>query len=44
LEQVNKSLVSRGEVLLDFDIIDDWDSELKKMNKNKEGRKFIYPD
>ncbi len=40
----NESLVKRGEVLLDFDVIDNWYSELEKMNKGKEGRKFVYPD
>ena len=40
----NESLVKRGEILLDFDVIDNWDSELEKMNKGKEGRKFVYPD
>ena len=40
----NESLVKRGEILLDFDVIDNWDTELEEMNKNKEGRKFVYPD
>jgi IS5 family transposase len=40
----NESLIRRGEVLLDFDVIDNWDSELEKMNECKEGRKFVYPD
>jgi hypothetical protein len=40
----NESLVKRGEILLDFDVIDNWDSELEKMNEGKEGRKFVYPD
>jgi hypothetical protein len=40
----NESLVKRGEILLDFDVIDNWDNELEEMNKNKEGRKFVYPD
>jgi hypothetical protein len=41
----NESLIRRGEVLLNFDVIDNWDIELEKMNKNKEeGRKFVYPD
>ena len=40
----NESLVRRGEILLDFDIIDNWDIELAKMNECKEGRKFVYPD
>ena len=40
----NESLVKRGEVLLDFDVIDNWHVELEKMNEGKEGRKFVYPD
>ena len=40
----NESLVKRGEILLNFDVIDNWNSELEKMNKDKEGRKFVYPD
>ena len=40
----NDSLVKRGEVLLDFDVIDNWPIELEKMNEGKEGRKFVYPD
>ena len=40
----NESLVRRGEILLDFSVIDNWDTELEKMNKDKEGRKFVYPD
>ena len=40
----NESLVKRGEVLLDFDVIDNWHTELEKMNQGKEGRKFVYPD
>ena len=40
----NESLVRRGEILLDFDVIDNWNTELSEMNKNKEGRKFVYPD
>ena len=43
----NESLVKRGEILLDFDVIDNWNSELEKMNQGKEGKKiclfrFIY--
>ena len=37
-------LVRRGEILLDFDVIDNWNTELSEMNKDKEGRKFVYPD
>jgi transposase len=40
----NESLIRRGEILLDFDVIDNWDTELEEMNRGKEGRKFVYPD
>ena len=40
----NESLVKRGEVLLSFDVIDNLDTELEKMNEGKEGKKFVYPD
>ena len=43
-KKYNESLVKRGEVLLDFDVIDNWDSEVEKMNQRKEGRKFVYSD
>ena len=43
-KKYNESLVKRGEILLDFDVIDNWDSELEKMNEGKEGRKFVYPE
>jgi hypothetical protein len=33
----NQSLVRRGEILLGFDIIKNWDAELKEMNKDKVG-------
>ena len=39
----NQSLVRRGEILLGFDIIDNWDSELKEMNQGKIGEPFHYP-
>ena len=40
----NQSLVRRGEILLGFDVIDSWDNELKKMNKDKVGEPFHYPN
>lgn len=40
----NDSLVKRGEVLFSFDVIDNWNTELEKMNNDKECRKFVYPD
>ena len=43
-KKYNESLVKRGEILLDFDVIDNWHVELEKMNEGKVGRKFVYPD
>jgi hypothetical protein len=40
----NRSLVRRGEILFSYDFLDEWDTVLAKMNENKKGRKFIYPD
>jgi hypothetical protein len=40
----NQPLVRRGEILLGFDIINNWDSELKEMNKDKVGEPFHYPN
>jgi hypothetical protein len=40
----NESLVRRGEVILDFDVIDSWNSELKRMNNGKKGAQYDYPD
>lgn len=41
----NKSLVRRGEVVLDFDVIDNWNNnELDKMNDGKEGALYRYPE
>src|SRR3954452_25411912 len=40
----NRSLVRRGEILLGFDVINNWDTELKEMNKYKVGEPFHYPD
>ena len=40
----NQSLVRRGQVLLDFDVIDGWDHELSQMNHGKIGEPYDYPD
>ena len=40
----NQSLVRRGEILLGFDVINNWDAELKEMNKDKIGEPFQYPN
>jgi hypothetical protein len=33
----NQSLVRRGEILLGFDVINNWDAELKEMNEGEAG-------
>jgi hypothetical protein len=33
----NQSLVKRGKILIGFDVIDNWEIELKEMNKYKVG-------
>ena len=40
----NRSLVRRGEILFSHCFLDEWDATLAKMNENKKGRKFVYPD
>ena len=43
-KKYNQSLVRRGEIMLFFDAIDSWSTELKEMNHKKEGRQYIYPE
>lgn len=40
----NESLVRRGEVVLDFEVIDGWYNDLERMNEGKRGAAFGYPD
>jgi len=40
----NQSLVRRGKLVIAFDVIDNWDKELKQMNKDKVGEPFHYPN
>ena len=41
----NRSLVRRGVILFSYDFLDSWvDSEIEKMNKNKKGKPFLFPD
>jgi hypothetical protein len=42
--EYNESLVRRGEILLGFDVIDNWNKELADMNRGKLGEPFHYPD
>ena len=40
----NESLVRRSQVLLGFDVTDEWDHELSLMNHGKVGESYAYPD
>ena len=40
----NRSLVRRGEILFSYDFLDGWDYELQRMNENKMGKPFTFPN
>ena len=40
----NRSLVRRGEILFAYDFLDIWDDDLARMNENKNGKKYQFPD
>jgi IS5 family transposase len=40
----NKKLIQRGSVNLDPKVLQNWDRELRRMNRYKEGHQFEYPD
>lgn len=40
----NKSLVRRGEILFSYDFLDSWGHEIERMNRNKKGKPFVFPD
>jgi hypothetical protein len=40
----NEGLVRRGEILLNFSIINNWRQELKKLNEGKVGEPYHYPE
>ncbi|MER5175314.1 MAG: IS5/IS1182 family transposase, partial [Candidatus Nitrosocosmicus sp.] len=40
----NSSLVRRGEILFSYDFLDIWDDDLARMNENKKGKKYKFPD
>ena len=44
-DNYNESLVRRGEVILDFDVllIDSWGNELDNMNNGKERKVVVHP-
>ena len=40
----NQSLVRRGEILFSYDFLDIWDANLDRMNENKKGKPYSFPD
>ena len=42
--EYNEHLVKRGWFYLSTDFVKNWDEELKKMNKSKNGRPYRYPE
>ena len=40
----NELLVRRGEIVLDFEIIENWNNDLHKMNRGKKGALYRYPE
>ena len=42
--EYNEQLVKRGEFLLALDFVDDWNSELGRMNACKVGKPFRFPN
>lgn len=40
----NEALVRRGEILLDFSVMDEWKRELKRGNEGKVGGQYRYPE
>jgi len=40
----NEKLVKRGDFYFSFEFLDSWDQELKRMNREKRGRPFEYPE
>ncbi|MHB2036437.1 MAG: IS5 family transposase [Nitrososphaerales archaeon] len=43
-KEYNEALVRRGELLFNTDFLAGWRSELEKMNHDKEGARFAYPN
>lgn len=42
--EYNKKNIGRGEINLDVNLFKTWDSQLKRLNRHKEGHRFEYPD
>jgi hypothetical protein len=43
-KRYNNALVSRAELFLDLKALKNWEKDLRRLNKRKNGRRFIYPE
>lgn len=43
-KEYNEKLVKRGELYLSLEFLENWKTELEKMNADKRGRPFSYPE
>jgi hypothetical protein len=43
-KNINNKYIKEGELYLSFDFLDSWNKEISKLNKNKEGARYKYPD
>jgi hypothetical protein len=39
-----RSLVRRGEILFSYDFLDSWGYGIERMNRNKKGKPFVFPN
>ena len=43
-KKYNQGRIRRGEIMLSFDTMKQWSTELKEMNQGKEGNRYVYPE
>ena len=43
-KSVNNRLIQQGTLLISLDFLDNWNKQVKKLNQDKVGRPFEYPD
>jgi len=43
-KEYHEELILHGEFFFDLQFLENWNNDLKKINKNKRGRKYLYPN
>lgn len=43
-KKTNQKYIKEGTLYLSFDFLDSWNHEIAKLNKNKEGARYLYPE